>query len=132
MNFKERVFRKESLARYLDSDKKFSKQLGAFDLITMGIGIVIGTGIFILPGTVAAMHSGPAIILSFVVAAVVCSLAAMCYAEFSSALPVAGSAYSFGNVVFGEIVGWFLGWALILEYMLAVAATSTGFSAYMR
>ena len=90
MNFKERVFRKESLARYLDSDKKFSKQLGAFDLITMGIGIVIGTGIFILPGTVAAMHSGPAIILSFVVAAVVCSLAAMCYAEFSSALPVAG------------------------------------------
>ena len=111
MNFKERVFRKESLARYLDSDKKFSKQLGAFDLITMGIGIVIGTGIFILPGTVAAMHSGPAIILSFVVAAVVCSLAAMCYAEFSSALPVAGSAYSFGNVVFGEIVGWFLGWA---------------------
>ena len=88
MNFKERVFRKESLARYLDSDKKFSKQLGASDLITMGIGIVIGTGIFILPGTVAAMHSGPAIILSFVVAAVVCSLAAMCYAEFSSALPV--------------------------------------------
>ena len=109
MNFKERVFRKESLARYLDSDKKFSKQLGAFDLIAMGIGIVIGTGIFILPGTVAAMHSGPAIILSFVVAAVVCSLAAMCYAEFSSALPVAGSAYSFGNVVFGEIVGWFCG-----------------------
>lgn len=132
MNLKERIFRKESLERYLASDRKFSKQLGAFDLITMGIGIVIGTGIFILPGTVAALHSGPAIILSFVVAAIVCSLAAMCYAEFSSALPVAGSAYSFGNVVFGEVVGWFLGWALILEYMLAVAATSTGFSAYLK
>lgn len=96
----------------------------------MGIGAVIGTGIFILPGTVAALHSGPAITISFVIAALVCSTAAMCYAEFSSALPIAGSAYSFGNVVFGEIVGWFLGWALILEYMLSVAAVSTGFSAY--
>ncbi|MCP0887247.1 amino acid permease [Ligilactobacillus sp. WILCCON 0076] len=130
MGIKERIFRKESLARYLDQDKKFTKTLNAKDLIGMGIGAVIGTGIFILPGTVAALHSGPAIILSFVLAALVCSTAAMCYAEFSSALPIAGSAYSFGNVIFGEIVGWFLGWALILEYMLAVAAVSTGWASY--
>ncbi|MFJ6956893.1 MAG: APC family permease [Ligilactobacillus animalis] len=130
MSIKERVFKKESLDRYLSEDRKFNKTLSAKDLISMGIGAVIGTGIFILPGTVAALHSGPAITISFVIAALVCSTAAMCYAEFSSALPIAGSAYSFGNVVFGEIVGWFLGWALILEYMLSVAAVSTGFSAY--
>lgn len=130
MSIKERVFKKESLDRYLAEDGKFNKTLSAKDLISMGIGAVIGTGIFILPGTVAALHSGPAITISFVIAALVCSTAAMCYAEFSSALPIAGSAYSFGNVVFGEIVGWFLGWALILEYMLSVAAVSTGFSAY--
>lgn len=94
----------------------------------MGIGVVIGTGIFILPGTVAATHSGPAITISFILAAIVCSTSALCYAEFSSALPVAGSAYSFGNVIFGELIGWILGWALILEYMLAVAAVATGWA----
>lgn len=130
MSLKERIFRKESLTRYLDKDGRLVKSMGAGDLIALGIGAVIGTGIFILPGTVAALHSGPGIILSFVIAAIVCSTAAMCYAEFSSALPIAGSAYSFGNVVFGEIIGWFLGWALILEYMLAVAAVSTGWAAY--
>ncbi len=130
MNLKERVTRKEDLSRYLDEDQHFEKTLGSTDLIAMGVGAVIGTGIFILPGTVAALHSGPAIVLSFVLAAVVCSTSAMCYAEFSSALPIAGSAYSFGNVIFGEGIGWFLGWSLILEYMLAVAAVSTGFAAY--
>lgn len=132
MSIKERIFRKENLDRYLAEDRRFNKTLGSGDLISMGIGAVIGTGIFILPGTVAALHSGPAITISFVIAALVCSTAAMCYAEFSSALPIAGSAYSFGNVVFGEIVGWFLGWALVLEYMLSVAAVSTGFSAYFK
>ena len=122
--------RKESLDRYLGTDKNFVKSLSAFDLMALGIGAVIGTGIFILPGTVAAVDAGPGVILSFLLAAIVCALAAMCYAEFSSALPVAGSAYSYGNVVFGEIIGWILGWALILEYMLAVAAVSTGWAAY--
>ena len=111
MGIRERIFQKESLSRYLDKDKKLVKTLNARDLIGMGIGAVIGTGIFILPGTVAAVHSGPAIMLSFVLAALVCSTVAMCYAEFSSALPIAGSAYSFGNIIFGEVVGWFLGWA---------------------
>ncbi|MFZ2352899.1 amino acid permease [Paucilactobacillus nenjiangensis] len=125
-----KFLRKESLDRYLESDRHFAKTLSAFDLIALGIGAVIGTGIFILPGTVAATTSGPGIILSFFFSAIVCALAAMCYAEFSSALPVAGSAYSYGNLVMGEIIGWILGWALILEYMLAVAAVSTGWAAY--
>ncbi|XEO94133.1 amino acid permease [Latilactobacillus sakei] len=125
-----RLFRKESLERYLQQDQRLAKILTAKDLIALGVGAVIGTGIFILPGTIAALHSGPAITLSFMIAAVVCAVAAMCYAEFSSALPVAGSAYSYGNIIFGELIGWLLGWALFLEYMLSVAAVSTGWSAY--
>lgn len=124
------LLRKESLDRYLGADKKFVKSLRLVDLIAMGIGAVIGTGIFILPGTVAANDAGPGVSLSFLLAAIVCALAAMCYAEFASTLPVAGSAYSYGNVVFGEIIGWILGWALVLEYMLAVASVSTGWAAY--
>lgn len=124
------LFRKESLDRYLERDNRFAKTLSAFDLMALGIGAVIGTGIFILPGTVAATTAGPGIVVSFLGSAIVCALAAMCYAEFASAMPVAGSAYSYGNVVMGEVIGWILGWALILEYMLAVAAVSTGWAAY--
>lgn len=123
-------FRKESLKRYLGTDKHFVKTLGAFDLLTLGIGAVIGTGIFILPGTVAAKTSGPAVTLSFLVAAIVCGLCSLCYAELSSTIPVAGSAYSYGNILYGEVIGWILGWALVLEYMLSVAAVSSGWAAY--
>lgn len=124
------ILRKESLDRYLGEDKLFVKSMNARDLMAIGIGTVIGTGIFILPGTIAATQAGPGVTLSFLLSALVCALAAMCYAEFASALPVAGSAYSYGNVVFGEFFGWLLGWALILEYMLAVASVSTGWAAY--
>lgn len=124
------IMRKESLTRYLGEDKLFVKSMNARDLMAMGIGTVIGTGIFILPGTIAANSAGPGVSLSFLLSAVVCALAAMCYAEFASALPVAGSAYSYGNVVFGEFLGWLLGWALVLEYMLAVASVSTGWASY--
>lgn len=126
-----RLTKKESLDRYLDKDSLLEKSMDAKDLLLLGVGTVIGTGIFILPGTVAALYSGPGIVMSFVLAALVCATAAMCYAEFSSALPVAGSAYSYGNIVFGEFIGWVIGWALILEYMLSVAAVSTGWSAYL-
>ncbi len=132
MSLGSRIFQREKLDRYLETDKKFVKTMSAIDLISLGIGAVIGTGIFILPGTVAATKAGPGIILSFIIAAVVCSTAAMCYAEFASALPVAGSAYSYGNLVFGEIIGWVLGWALILEYVLAVAAVSSAWGAYFQ
>ncbi|XRJ97794.1 amino acid permease [Latilactobacillus sakei] len=125
-----RMFRKQSLDRYLEKDGHLERSLSSIDLIALGVGAVIGTGIFILPGTVAATKSGPGIIFSFLLAAVVCSLAAMCYAEFASVLPVAGSAYSYSNIVYGEFVGWLIGWALVLEYVLAVAAVAVGWSAY--
>lgn len=130
MSLLKRMFRKESLETYLKSDAHFSKSLTAKDLIGLGIGAVIGTGIFILPGTVAATTAGPGVIFSFIIAAVVSGLVAMAYSETASAMPVAGSAYSYGNVIFGEVIGWILGWALILEYALGVAAVSTGWSAY--
>lgn len=130
MTIIEKMRQKEPLTNYLDADQRLIKSMSARDLIALGIGAVIGTGIFILPGTVAATKAGPAITLSFVVAAIVCGLAAMCYAEFSSVLPIAGSAYSYGNVIYGQFIGWLLGWALILEYMLSVAAVSTGWAAY--
>lgn len=121
-------FRKQSIKTYLGEDLKFSKTLTAFDLIAMGVGAVIGTGIFILPGTVAATTAGPGVSLSFLIAAVICVLAGMCYAEFASSIPVAGSAYSYGNIIYGESIGWLMGWALILEYMLAVATVAAGWS----
>ncbi|MCZ3622203.1 APC family permease [Lactobacillus mulieris] len=126
------IFRKENINKYLAQDHKFSKTLTAKDLISLGVGAVIGTGIFILPGTVAANYAGPGVTLSFLLAALVCVLSAMAYAEFSSTMPVAGSAYSYGNIIYGEIIGWILGWALILEYMLAVAAVAAGWSSYFQ
>ena len=124
------LFRKESLASYMKTDSQMPKTMNAGDLMAMGIGAVIGSGIFILPGTVAANDAGPGVTFSFLAAAVVCGLAGMCYAEFSSAIPVAGSAYSYGNIIYGEFIGWIMGWALVLEYLLAVACVSTGWAAY--
>ena len=129
---------KNSLFRKIDVDQLLSKNkkvqlpqtLTAFDLIILGIGAIIGTGIFILPGTVAALHAGPGIVFSFIIAAIVCAFAAMCYSEFSSALPVTGSAYTYSYIVFGEFIAWLVGWTLLLEYGLATAAVSTGWSAY--
>ncbi|TPR41036.1 APC family permease [Apilactobacillus micheneri] len=132
MSLLSKVNRKTSLSKFIDRDENLKRTIDTKDLIMMGIGAVIGTGIFILPGTVAATTAGPGIILSFVLATIVCSLCAMCYAEFSSALPIAGSAYSFGNVIFGELTGWVIGWGLILEYMLSVATVSSGWSAYLQ
>ncbi len=125
-----KIFRQENIAHDLKADQHFAKTMVARDLLVLGIGAVIGTGIFILPGTVAAKTAGPGVTLSFFFAAIVCALAAMCYAEFSSAIPVAGGAYSYGNIIFGEVIGWFLGWALILEYILALSSVSTGWAAY--
>lgn len=124
------IFKKQAISTYLKADSRLNKTLRARDLIALGIGAVIGTGIFILPGHEAAMHAGPAVAIAFLLAALISGIVGMAYAEFSSAMPVAGSAYSFGSVVYGEIIGWMLGWALILEYFLAVAAEATGFAAY--
>lgn len=124
------VFKRESVDTYLKADSRLTKTLGAKDLLSLGIGAVIGTGIFILPGHEAALHAGPAVTIAFLIAAIVSGFVGMAYAEFSSAMPVAGSAYSFGAVIYGEIIGWVLGWALILEYFLTVSAEAVGFASY--
>lgn len=110
---------------------QLERTLSAFDLILLGVGAIVGTGIFILPGTVAAVHAGPAIVFSFIIAAIVCAFAGLCYSEFSSSVPVTGSAYSYSYVVFGELFAWLVGWILILEYGLAVASVATGWSSYL-
>lgn len=124
------LFRKKSIHELVNNKVSLKRTLTAFDLVMLGVGAIIGTGIFLLPGTVAATHSGPAIIFSFIIAAIVCALAGMCYAEFSSTVPVTGSAYTYAYVVFGEIIAWFVAWALILEYGLAAASVATGWSSY--
>jgi len=129
-NYMKNIFKKESVANYVKADSHLVRTLHAKDLVALGIGAVIGTGIFILPGHEAALHAGPAVTIAFLVAALVSGMVGMAYAEFSSAMPVAGSAYSFGSVIYGEFIGWLLGWALILEYFLAVSAEATGFASY--
>lgn len=127
------LFRRKNITDLLKNEGtvQLKQSLGAFDLILLGVGAIVGTGIFILPGTVAATHAGPGIVFSFIIAAIVCALAGMCYSEFSSSVPVTGSAYTYGYIVFGEIVAWLVGWALLLEYGLAVAAVATGWSSYL-
>ncbi len=127
-----KLFRKKPIKDLLDKEGRLqlAKTLGPFDLILLGVGAIVGTGIFILPGTVSAQHAGPGIVFSFVVAAIVCALAGMCYSEFASTVPVTGSAYSYSYIVFGEIIAWLVGWALLLEYGLATAAVATGWSGY--
>lgn len=133
MKFVNELFRRKSVGGLLkkSGDIQLKKTLGAFDLILLGVGAIVGTGIFILPGTVAASSSGPAIVFSFIIAAIVCALAALCYSEFSSSIPVTGSAYTYGYIVFGELVAWLVGWALLLEYGLAAASVANGWSAYL-
>src|SRR5580698_6983156 len=92
------------------------RSLGAVNLITLGIGAVIGAGIFTLTGQAAALHAGPAVALSFVLAGLTCAFAGLCYAEFASIIPIAGSAYTYGYATLGELVAWIIGWDLTLEY----------------
>lgn len=126
-----RAFKRESVDTYIQADSHMSRVLTTRDLIGLGVGTVIGTGIFILPGHEAAQNAGPAVSVAFLIAAIFSGLSGMAFAEFSSSMPVAGSAYSYGTVIYGEIIGWLLGWSLILEYFLAVSAIATGFSAYL-
>lgn len=104
--------------------------LGSWDLVAIGIGCIIGVGIFVLPGVEAAKHAGPGIILSFAIAAAACACAALCYAELAAMIPVAGSAYTYGYATLGEFFAWIIGWDLILEYVVAAWLVSIGWSAY--
>ena len=110
--------------------KSLTRTLGAFQLTMLGIGAIIGTGIFVLTAE-AANKAGPAMMISFVIAAVVCGLAALCYSELASMVPVSGSAYTYSYATFGEIIAWIVGWALVLEYAIAASAVSVGWSGYM-
>lgn len=107
------------------------KSLGALNLITLGIGAIIGAGIFVLTGTAAANNAGPAVVLSFVLAAVACAFAGLCYAEFASSIPIAGSAYTYGYATLGEIFAWIIGWDLVLEYAFGAATVASGWSGYV-
>ncbi|MEP7020999.1 MAG: amino acid permease [Pseudonocardiales bacterium] len=106
------------------------KRLGPIDLIVFGVGVVIGTGIFVLTGEAAGIKAGPAVALSFVFAGIACALAALCYAEFASTVPVAGSAYTFSYASLGELVAWIIGWDLVLELALGASTVAVGWSTY--
>ena len=128
------LFRKKSLDELLGSSTKhvLNRCLSSFDLTLLGIGAIIGTGIFVLTGVAAAQHAGPALVLSFVIAGLACVFAALCYAEFASTVPIAGSVYSYSYFTLGEVVAWLIGWDLILEYGLAVSAVGVGWSGYFQ
>src|SRR5690242_21080613 len=106
------------------------RALGALNLTTLGIGAIIGAGIFVLTGTAAAQYAGPAVVLSFVLAGVGCLFAGLCYAEFAAMIPIAGSAYTYGYATLGELIAWIIGWDLILEYLFGAATVAVGWSGY--
>ena len=118
------------LADTQEEGHRLRKTLSAWDLTAIGIGCIIGVGIFVLPGVQAARNAGPAIILSFAIAAAACACTALCYAELAAMIPVAGSAYTYGYATLGEVFAWIIGWDLLLEYMVAAVMVSTGWSAY--
>lgn len=106
------------------------RALGPVNLITLGIGAIIGAGIFVLTGQAAALYAGPAVALSFVLAGITCAFAGLCYAEFASLIPIAGSAYTYGYATLGELVAWIIGWDLVLEYAFGAATVASGWSGY--
>ena len=110
---------------------RLKKQLTAWDLTIFGVAVVVGAGIFTIGASTAGDYSGPAVTVSFVIAAIACGLAALCYAEFASTVPVAGSAYTFSYATFGEFVAWIIGWDLVLEFSIAAAAVASGWSSYL-
>lgn len=114
-----------------EGDKGLKRVIGTSGLLLMGVGAIIGAGIFILTGIASALYAGPGIILSFVIAGAACLFTALCYAEFASMIPVAGSAYTYSYVTLGELFAWIIGWDLILEYLLIVAAVAAGWSGYI-
>src|SRR5258706_1010699 len=114
-----------------DPTKGLKRTLGAGNLVALGIGAIIGAGLFVRTAAAAGEHAGPAVTLSFIFAAIGCAFAGLCYAEFASMIPVAGSAYTYAYVTMGEFVAWIIGWALILEYALGAATVSIAWSEYL-
>lgn len=131
-----KVFRRKSIGELLEQSQEgasqLRKELSTFDLTMLGIGAVIGTGIFVLTGVAAAEHAGPALIISFILSGLACAFTALCYSEFASTVPVSGSAYTYSYSVFGELIAWIIGWSLILEYGVAASAVAIGWSGYLQ
>jgi APA family basic amino acid/polyamine antiporter len=114
-----------------EGEHTLRRSLGPVNLITLGIGAIIGAGIFVLTGQAAALHAGPAVALSFIIAGITCAFAGLCYAEFASIIPIAGSAYTYGYATLGELVAWIIGWDLVLEYAFGAATVASGWSGYL-
>lgn len=129
------VMRKKPVGLSIDEakdegKKALSRSMGAIDLTALGVGAIIGTGIFVLTGVAAANYAGPSVVISFIISGIAAGLAALCYAELSAMVPVAGSAYTYTYASLGEIVAWLVGWNLVLEYMVAAGAVAVGWSSY--
>ncbi|QNP41702.1 amino acid permease [Lysobacter solisilvae (ex Woo and Kim 2022)] len=129
------ILRTKSIERALAGreapEYRLKRNLSALDLTVFGVGVVIGAGIFTVAGKAASVHAGPAVMLSFVLAALCCTLAALCYAEFAASVPLSGSAYTFSYVALGELVAWIIGWDLMLELALAAAVVAQGWGVYL-
>ena len=129
------LFAKKSLTLLIneadDSEKGLKRTLGAGSLIALGIGAIIGAGLFVRTAAAAGGHAGPAVVISFVIAAIGCALAGLCYAEFASMIPIAGSAYTYSYATMGEFIAWIIGWDLVLEYALGAATVSIAWSQYL-
>ena len=128
------LFRRKSVAAVqseVGSDQSLKRALGPVNLTALGIGGIIGAGIFVLTGQAAAKYAGPAIVYSFILAGIACAFAALCYAEFAAMIPVSGSAYTYGYATLGELIAWIIGWDLILEYLFAASTVAVGWSGYV-
>lgn len=132
----EQLFRKKNLDRMLAESANLKadgmkRHLTATNLVTLGVGAIVGVGIFVVTGKAAANFAGPALTISFIISALACVMAGLCYAEFASMIPVAGSVYAYSYTTIGEFPAWFIGWILILEYLLACASVAVGWSEYV-
>src|SRR6195952_5477310 len=121
----------QSIADTDEPDSKLRRELGTLDLTVFGVAVLIGAGIFTITARTAGDVTGPAIAVSFVIAAIACGFAGLCYAEFASTVPVAGSAYTFSYATFGEFIAWVIGWDLILEFAVGAAVVSKSWSSYL-
>src|ERR1044072_2605600 len=128
------LFRRKDVAvlqAEIQTDQRLKRALGPLNLTTLGIGGIIGAGIFVLTGRAAAQYAGPAIVFSFILAGAACAFAGLCYAEFAAMIPISGSAYTYGYATLGEFFAWIIGWDLILEYALGAATVAVGWSGHL-
>src|SRR5437016_3312186 len=130
-----RLFAKKDLNTLMqeaEGEHGLRRALGPLNLVSLGIGAIIGAGIFVITGQAAAQFAGPAIVYSFILAGIACGFAGLCYAEFASMIPIAGSAYTYSYATLGELVAWIIGWDLILEYAFGAATVAVGWSGHLR